>query len=181
MPHNLEDSIALLKRTPAVLDALLRGLPESFTETAEGESTWTVSAVIAHLIHAEHDDWMPLASVILQSGETQPFPPFPRDGYLRFKQGKSLDELLDDFAQVRAKNLDALRTLRLTSEDLSRTGRHPSFGPVTLSQLLATWAAHDLTHLHQISRIMASQYREAVGPWTRFLGVMQCSGHSANS
>ena len=94
MKHNLENTIALLTRTPAALDALLRGLPEIWTETGEGEGTWSVSTVIAHLIHAEHDDWMPRATVILQAGETQPFPPFPRDGYVRFKQGKSLGDLL---------------------------------------------------------------------------------------
>jgi hypothetical protein len=179
--QNLENTIALLARTPAALDAFLRGLPEMWTETGEGEGTWSVSTVIAHLIHAEHDDWMPRATVILQAGETQPFPPFPRDGYVRFKQGKALGDLLYDFANVRAQNLDALRSLNLTLQDLQRTGHHPSFGPVTLSQLLATWAAHDLTHLHQISRIMAHQYRESVGPWTRFLGVMQCTGHSASA
>jgi hypothetical protein len=124
---------------------------------------------------------MPRVTVLLQPGETQPFPPFPRDGHLRFKQGKSLGELLDDFASVRAQNLASLKALSLTPADLNRTGLHPAFGPVTLSQLLATWAAHDLTHLHQISRIMAYQYREAVGPWTRYLGVMQCSGHRAAS
>lgn len=179
MEHNLESTIALLARTPAALDALLRGLPAQWTETGEGEGTWSVSTVVAHLIHADHDDWMPRATVILQSGQTQPFPPFPRDGYARFKQGKSLDDLLDDFAHVRARSLDDLRALNLTAEDLRRTGSHPSFGAVTLSKLLATWAAHDLNHLHQISRIMAHQYREAVGPWSRFLGVMQCAGHSA--
>jgi len=181
MKHNLENTIALLTRTPAALDALLRGLSEIWTETGEGEGTWSISTVIAHLIHAEHDDWMPRATVILHAGETQPFPPFPRDGYVRFKQGKSLDDLLDDFANVRSTNIGALRALNLTPEDMRRTGHHPSFGVVTLSQLLATWAAHDLTHLHQISRIMACQYREAVGPWDRFLGVMQCTGHSASA
>jgi len=179
MEHKLEDTIALLARTPAALDALLRGLPEMWTEVGEGVGTWSVSTVVAHLIHAEHDDWMPRATVILQSGETLPFPPFPRDGYVRFKQVKTLGQLLDDFAFIRTKNLSDLRALNLTSEDLNRRGRHPAFGPVTLSQLLATWAAHDLTHLHQISRIMAHQYREAVGPWSRFLGVMQCAGHSS--
>jgi hypothetical protein len=181
MAHNLQNTIALLARTPSALDTLLRDLPSMWTEANEGDGTWSVSTVIAHLIHAEHDDWMPRATVILQSGETQPFPPFPRDGYLHFEQGKSLAQLLDDFANFRAKNLDALRALNLTPADLQQKGRHPSFGTVTLSQLLATWAAHDLTHLHQISRIMAYQYREAVGPWTRFLGVMQCSGHSASA
>lgn len=181
MEHNLENTIALLSRTPAALDALLRGLPAAWTEAGEGDGTWSVSTVIAHLIHAEHDDWMPRAAVILQSGETQPFPPFPRDGYLHFKQGKSLGELLDDFAAVRAQNLLDVKALNLTPDDLRRTGNHPTFGPVTLSQLLATWAAHDLTHLHQIARIMAYQYHEAVGPWTRFLGVMQCTAHSASA
>ena len=179
MDHNLQDTIALLTRTPAALDALLRGLPPVWTETSEGEGTWSVSTVLAHLIHAEHDDWMPRANVILHAGQTQPFPPFPRDGYVRFKQGKLLGELLDDFAEVRAQNLEALRAFNLTPTDLERRGHHPAFGEVTLSQLLATWAAHDLNHLHQIARIMAVQYREAVGPWTRFLGVMQCAGHSA--
>jgi len=179
MEHNLENTLVLLARTPAALDALLRGLPEMWTEAGEGEGTWSASTIVAHLIHAEHDNWMPRATVILQSGVMQPFPPFPRDGYVRFKQGKTLGQLLDDFASVRAKNLSNLRALNLAPEDLNRLGKHPSFGSVTLSQLLATWAAHDLTHLHQISRIMAYQYREAVGPWSRFLGVMQCAGHSS--
>ena len=100
---------------------------------------------------------------------------------MRYSRGKTLDQLLDEFAQARAKGLGELRALNLTAEDLRRRGRHPSFGVVTLSELLATWAAHDLTHLHQISRIMAFQYREAVGPWVRFLGVMQCTGHSAGA
>ena len=179
MEHNLENTTALLARTPAALDALLRGLPEMWTEEGEGDNTWSVSTVVAHLIHAEHEDWMPRVHSILDSAEPQPFPPFPRDGYLRFKQGKNLSALLDEFANVRAQKIDEIRSLHLTPEDLGRQGLHPSFGLVTLSQLLATWAAHDLTHLHQISRILAYQYREAVGPWTRFLGVMQCSGHSA--
>ncbi len=104
------------------------------------------------------------------------FAPFDRDGYVRYSKDKTLAQLLDEFARVRAKALGELLEMKLTAEDLKRRGRHPSFGVVTLSELLATWAAHDLTHLHQISRIMAYQYREAVGPWVRFLGVMQCAG-----
>ena len=179
MEHNLQNTIALLARTPVALDALLRPLPEMWTESNEGEGTWTVSDVVAHLIHAEHDNWMPRATMILQSGESQEFGPLDRGGYKLYRQGQTLGQLLDDFASVRAKNLSNLRALNLTPEDLNRLGKHPAFGSVTLSQLLATWAAHDLTHLHQISRIMAYQYREAVGPWSRFLGVMQCAGHSS--
>ena len=176
-----ENTIALLERTPAALDALLRGLPEMWTETNEGEDTWSVRTVVAHLIHGEDEDWIPRARMILESGEAQAFAPFDREGHVRYSQGKTMEQLLDEFAQARAKGLRDLRDLKLTPQDLERRGRHPTFGAVTLSELLATWAAHDLTHLHQISRIMAYQYREAVGPWVRFLGVMQCAGHSAGA
>jgi hypothetical protein len=181
MEQNLENTIALLERTPAALDALLRGLPEMWTETNEGEHTWSVRTVVAHLIHEEDENWIPRARVILESGEAQAFAPVDREGHARYSQGKTLEQLLDEFAQARAKGLEYLRALKLTAEDLQRQGRHPSLGTVTLLQLLATWAMHDLTHLHQISRIMAYQYREAVGPWVRFLGVMQCTGHSAGA
>jgi hypothetical protein len=122
---------------------------------------------------------MARARRILEFGETRAFDPFDRFAQARESEGKTLPELLDEFARLRSQNLDQLRGLNLKAEDLERRGRHPSLGVVTLSQLLATWAAHDLTHLHQISRLMAHQYREAVGPWTEFLGVMKCKGHSS--
>jgi hypothetical protein len=178
MGHELGNTIALLERTPAALDALLRGLPEVWTESNEGGNTWSVSTVVAHLIHCEQENWMPRARHVLQSDETQPFPAFDREGHLRSKGSKSLAQLLDEFARARRKGLEELRALHLTAADLARRAMHPTFGSVTLSELLATWAAHDLTHLHQISRIMAHQLREAVGPWARYLGVMQCAGHS---
>jgi DinB family protein len=112
-------------------------------------------------------------------GESRAFTHFDRRGYVRECQDKSLAQLLDEFARLRVENLDELRRLNLRQEDLARSAQHPSLGEVTLSELLATWAAHDLTHLHQLSRVMAHQYREAVGPWRAFLGVMQCSGHSS--
>ena len=178
MKHELENTMALLERTPAALNALLRGLPEVWTEMNEGGNTWRVSTVIAHLIHCEHEDWMPRARHILHANETQPFPPFDREGHVRHKGGKTLPQLLDEFAGARKKGLEELCALKLTPKDLERRAKHPTLGSVSLSELLATWAAHDLTHLHQISRIMAHQVREAVGPWVRFLGVMQCAGHS---
>ena len=177
--HNLQHTVSLLTRTPSALDALLRDLPETWTLHNEGENTWSAFDVIGHLIHGERTDWMVRTKVILQHGEGQPFERFDRWAQQRESQGKSLGQLLDEFARLRSENLDELRALNLRPEDLERRGRHPVLGVVTLSQLLATWAAHDLTHLHQISRIMAHQYREAVGPWTVFLGVMQCAGHSS--
>ena len=179
MEHNLSETIALLIRTPAALNALLRDLPETWTHRNEGESTWSVFGIVGHLIHAERTDWIPRAKFLLQFGETLPFPPFDRLGHVRESQGKSLPQLLDEFARVRSESLGQLRGLNLQPEDLPRRGCHPAFGSVTLAQLLATWAAHDLTHLHQISRVMAHQYSQAVGPWSAYLGVLRCAGHSA--
>ena len=176
---NLEQTAALLGRTPMALNALLRELPEAWTLRNEGANTWSVFDVIGHLIHGERTDWMPRARIILQSGEARPFDPFDREAQRRESRGKSLGQLLDEFARLRTENLAELRALQLTPKDFERRGRHPALGVVTLSQLLATWATHDLTHLHQISRIMAHQYREAVGPWSQYLGVLQCAGHSA--
>jgi hypothetical protein len=181
MEDNLAQTISLLSRTPAALDALLRDLPEAWTLRNEGEGTWSVFDVVGHLIHGERSDWMTRARVILRAGENQPFEPFDRLGHVRESRGKSLDQLLEEFARLRSENLIELRALNLGQEDLERRGRHPALGVVTLSELLATWAVHDLTHLHQIARIMAHQCRDAVGPWSRYLGVLQCAGHSASA
>lgn len=178
MEHNLRDTIALLNRTPATLDALLRELPEAWTSSNEGENTWSAFDVVGHLIHGERTDWMPRARLIRQFGEARAFEPFDRNAQARESRGKSLNQLLDEFGKLRAENLRELRSWNLGPRELALQGRHPALGLVTLSQLLATWAAHDLTHLHQISRIMAHQYREAVGPWKAYLGVMRCDGHS---
>jgi hypothetical protein len=180
MDHDLHHTISLLARTPAALNALLRDLPEAWTFRNEGEDTWSAFDVVGHLIHGERTDWMSRAKRILQFGETRAFDSFDRWGHTREAQGKSLGQLLDEFARLRSENLAELRALNLRPEDLALRGSHPSLGAVTLSELLATWAAHDLTHLHQISRIMAHQYREAVGPWSRYLGVLHCSGHSSS-
>jgi len=179
MEFDLGHTISLLSRTPAVLNTLLGDLPETWTLRNEGENTWSAFDVVGHLIHGERTDWMPRARMILQSGEAQTFEPFDRWGHVRESQGKSLGQLLEEFGGLRLENLIELRALNLRQEDLERRGRHPALGIVTLSELLATWAAHDLTHLHQISRVMAHQYREAVGPWSAYLGVLRCAGHSS--
>ncbi len=155
MEHNLSDTMALLTRTPAALDALLRDLPEAWTLRNEGEKSWSAFDVVGHLIHGERTDWMPRARMILEFGETQAFARFDRWAQARESEGKTLGQLLDEFAQVRAENLGELRAMNLRREGLERRGRHPVLGVVTLSQLLATWAAHDMTHLHQISRVIA--------------------------
>jgi hypothetical protein len=179
MEHDLQDTLSLLNRTPGALNALLRDLPEMWTSRNEGGNTWSAFDVVGHLIHADRTDWMPRVRTVLQFGEAQTFAPFDRWGMARETLGKSLGQLLDEFAHLRSENLEQLRALNLQRADLERRGRHPALGVVTLSELLATWATHDLTHLHQISRVMAHQYHEAVGPWSAYLGVLQCAGHSS--
>lgn len=178
MNQNLDETLAILTRTPAVLNTLLRDMPDSWTLQNEGEKTWTPYDVIGHLIYADRTAWMPRARVILEHGEAEAFAPLDRTAQERESEGKSLAQLLDEFARVRAENVGAIRAKNLQSADFERRGKHPVFGPVTLSQLLAAWTVHDLTHLHQISRVMAHQYRAAVGPYNRYLGVLQCAGHS---
>jgi GNAT superfamily N-acetyltransferase len=178
VPTTLEQTVALLARTPRTLDVLLRDLPAEWTRTNEGDGTWSVYDIVGHLAHGERTEWMARAKMILEFGETRTFDRFDRLAQERESQGRTLGQLLDEFAHLRSKNLETLRALNLLPDDLERRGRHPVFGTVTLGQLLATWAAHDMTHLHQISRVMAHQYREAVGPWSVYLGVLQCAGHS---
>jgi len=176
---NLDETIVVLTRTPATLDTLLRGLPETWVRSNEGKDTWSAFDIVGHLIVGERTDWMPRTRLILENGEARPFDPFDRFAQSKENQDKSLEQLLDDFARLRRENLAALQALNLRHEDMSRRGRHPALGVVTLQQLLATWAVHDLTHVHQLSRVMAHQYRDAVGPWSAYLGVLQCSGHSS--
>ena len=179
MEPTITSTLALLAATPATLDALLRHLPENLVHASEGPGTWTVAQVLAHLIHGERTDWLPRVQIILRAGESETFPTFQREAHLG--DTRSLPELLTEFTELRAISLANLEALMLTPQDLERCGRHPAFGVVTLSQLLATWPAHDLTHLHQIARILASQYREAVGPWSLYLGVLHCDGHSGKA
>ncbi|HEU5350080.1 MAG TPA: DinB family protein [Terracidiphilus sp.] len=179
MEPTLLHTLALLRRTPPALSALLTDLPETFTLTDEGPYTWNAHDVLGHLIHCERTDWLPRARHILQHGQSLPFPPFDRLGHVRAIHGKALPQLLDEFSHQRAVSLSDLADLNLQPADLDRLGTHSAFGAVTLAQLLSAWAAHDLTHLHQLSRILAHPLRNAVGPWSSYLGVMQCAGHSA--
>jgi hypothetical protein len=174
----LAEATAVLTRTPATLNALLRGLPDIWVRSNEGIDTWSAFDIVGHLIFGERTDWMPRVRTVLESGEARPFEPFDRFAQLKQGQDKSLEQLLDDFAGLRTENLEALQALNLQPADLIRRGRHPALGVVTLSQLLATWAVHDLTHVHQLSRVMAHRYRGTVGPWNVYLGVLQCTGHS---
>jgi hypothetical protein len=174
-PFVMAEGVAILERTPATLDALLRGLPDGWIAAHEGGETWSPFDVIGHLIHGEETDWIPRARIILEHGEARTFDKFDRLAQASRSQGRSLASLLDEFATLRQTNLRALTALHITEPDLDRRGRHPAFGEVTLGQLLATWVAHDLDHVVQIARVLGQQYSDAVGPWRVYLRVISGS------
>jgi hypothetical protein len=171
-PFALDEATAILSRTPATLDALLRGLPDGWIQAHEGGDTWSPYDVVGHLIHGERTDWMGRARIVLEHGESQAFEPFDRFAQFRESEGKSLDDRLDEFGVLRRINLEALARLQVTAADLDRRGRHPALGGVTLRQLLATWVAHDLDHISQIARVLARQYTDEVGPWRAYLRII---------
>jgi len=168
----LEESLAILTRTPATLDSLLRDLPDPWTSADEGPGTWSPYVVIGHLIHTERSDWIPRLLIILEHGESRPFDPLDREAQLRQPDKKSLSALLDEFKDCRNVSVDRLRAVHLSTPQLELSGRHPALGRVTVRQLLATWTAHDLAHILQISRVMAKRYKQEVGPWAEYLSVM---------
>ena len=172
MNFALEDALPVLSRTPAVLRSLLADLPESWTRATEGPDTWSPFDIVGHLIHGERTDWIVRTEILLTQGETQPFTPFDRFAQFEASRGKTLHELLDTFAGLRAANLIRLESLGLTAQDLDRRGRHPELGSCTLGELLATWVAHDLSHIAQIARVMGRQYTTAVGPWRAYLPML---------
>jgi hypothetical protein len=172
MAFNLDHGIEVLERTPHVLRSLLDGLPDHWTRRNEGGNTWSPYDVVGHLIHGERTDWMTRLRIILEDGPNKTFAKFDRFAQFRESEGKSLEQLLAEFADARRDNLAALRALALSESDLDRTGIHPVFGEVTARQLLATWVAHDLDHVVQISRVMAYQLATDVGPWQKYLRIV---------
>jgi hypothetical protein len=169
--YDLNDAVAVLERTPASLSALLVGLPARWVTATEGEGTWSPYDVVGHLINADRTNWIPRAQHIL-SGASGPFPPFDRTAQFRESQGRSIAALLAEFAELRKESVAALLGMQLTSTELDQTGIHDALGEVRLSQLLATWVVHDLTHLAQVVRTMAKVYGAAVGPWSAYLSIL---------
>jgi hypothetical protein len=172
MNFDLTAGIPILERTPRVLRSMLEGLSAEWIDATEGPDTWSPYVIVGHLIHGERTDWIPRAKIIREQGDDRRFTPFDRFAQFRESEGKSLTDLLDEFEKLRAENVVTLSSWKLTDEQLALEGEHPAFGSVTLRQLLATWVAHDLGHIAQTARVMAKQYREAVGPWREYLPVM---------
>ena len=172
MHFNLTKTLEILERTPTVLHDLLSGLSDDWVMNNEGEDTWSPYDIIGHLNHGERTDWMPRLEIILHKDDKK-FIPYDRFAQVRESEGKNLQQLLTKFTEIRKNNIEKLKSENITEEDLDKTGIHPEFGDITLRQLLATWTIHDLTHIAQITRVMAKQYKEAIGPWTKYFRVIQ--------
>ncbi|MEO9871262.1 DinB family protein [Ekhidna sp.] len=173
MQFDLNKSLEILERTPVVIKGLLSGISTDWTSSNEGENTWSPFDIVGHLVHGEEVDWLPRTKIILQHGNSQPFEPFDRFAQFEKSKGKSLNQLLDEFEQLRTANLKELRVLNIMDDDLSKTGMHPGLGKITLQNLLSSWTVHDLGHIVQISRVLAKQYTSEVGPWTQYMAVLK--------
>lgn len=173
MVFSLGKSIEILERTPDVLNVMLQDLSIEWTSNNEGADTWSVYDIVGHLIHGELTDWIPRMEIILSDSANKKFELFDRFAQFENSKGKTLTQLLKEFQSLRKENMRLLKSKELTENDLHKTGVHPAFGDVTLSQLIATWTVHDLNHIAQISRVMAKQYKEEVGPWTAYLKILQ--------
>lgn len=172
MQYSITRSLEILERTPAVLQSLLAGLPDDWVMPNEGPETFSPYDVIGHLIHGEKTDWVVRAKMILEFGNTRTFERYDRFAQYEESKGKSLQKLLDEFAAIRKENMNWFKALNLTEGDLNRKGMHPVLGEVTLRNLLATWVVHDLTHIAQVTRVMAKQYKTEMGPWPDFFRIL---------
>ena len=173
MHYSIEKSCEILDRTPMALQSLLAGLDEDWVMNNEGPETFSPFDVIGHLIHGEKTDWVPRAKMILEFGLSKTFVPFDRFSQYEVSRGKTLQQLLDEFEDIRKENLVWFTSLQLSENDLDKKGMHPVLGAVSLRNLLSTWVVHDLTHIAQVTRVMAKQYREEIGPWTDFFRILK--------
>lgn len=172
MPFRLEDACSILRSTPRVFSELFRELPQEWLDARDTPDSFSALDVLGHLIYGEQTDWIPRARIILECGESRPFDPFDRRGFLPLLEGRSTADLLQMFAELREQNLDALKSLHLGPDELALTGTHPTLGRVTLRNLIAAWAVHDLGHTSQAVRTLAAQYRDEVGPWRAYMSIL---------
>ena len=172
-PFSLDDARVLLRHAPQRVAALLQPLPPRLLTVNEGPGTWTCVEVLSHLVWCEEDNWVQRVRVLREHGSGEAFRSFDREeGFHRYA-GWSIDRLLTEFSNLRARNLADVETLSLTVSDLAAEGRHPTFGPVTLEQLLATWVTHDFAHLTQMARILTKESGRYVGPWRAFFSLLR--------
>jgi len=172
MQFNLNQVLEIIERTPLAIEALLHGVSDEWISNNEGEETWSPFDIVGHLIQGEKTDWIPRMELILSSAPDKTFESFDRFAQFKESEGKTIHQLLAEFKSLRNKNTSLLRSKNLTEADYNKTGIHPSFGQVTLKQLLSTWVAHDMSHIAQISRVLAKQYKDEVGPWAKYLRIL---------
>lgn len=172
MKFKLNTALEVLERTPQILHSLLNNLSKDWIFSNEGDDTWSPFDIIGHLIHGEKTDWIPRMQIILSVSEDKVFKPFDRFAQFEHSKGEPLDKLLKEFELLRNKNLEILKHLDLTEDQLQLKGIHPELGEVSLSQLIASWVTHDLGHIAQISRVMAKQYKTEVGPWSTYIAII---------
>ena len=175
------EAVEVLERTPRILSAWMSGLSTPWLDDREAEGTFSPRDVVGHLIHGEKTDWMPRVRLIREFADRRPFEAFDRVGFQDANAGRSMDSLLEEFAQLRRENLAELVALGLGEEDLRARGLHPALGPVELGQLIATWVTHDLNHLGQIARVMARRNDRAVGPWKDYLGILSWNSRAGRA
>jgi Protein of unknown function (DUF664). len=172
MRLDIQKATEVLERTPKALGAMLDGVSDEWT-TGGNKSNWAPFDIIGHLIHGEETDWIPRAEIILQQGNDRTFVPFDRVAQFQLSKGKSLRDLLKKFEAKRRESLDTLMSWNLSDEQLKLKGIHPEFGDVSLSELIAAWVTHDLSHISQIAVFMARKYTEAVGPWKEYMSILR--------
>ena len=172
MKYKLKESREILERTPYIIQAFLKNISSDWAKQNEGGESWSPYEILGHLIHGERTDWIPRCQIILDFGTSHPFTPFDRNAQKNESKGKSLSQLIDEFKKLRKENLAKLDAMELTEEDLEKKGMHPALGEVNLSELLASWTVHDLSHIAQIARVMAKQYRNEIGPWEEYLTIV---------
>jgi len=172
MEYSIDTALEILEQTPKTLKSFLWELSEEWLFSNEGKATWSPFDVVGHLIHGENTDWVPRMNIILSHKEDKTFKPYDRFAQFENSKGKNMHDLLEEFERLRNKNITYVKSLHLTENELALKGNHPSLGEVTLKELLATWTTHDLGHIVQISRVMAKQYKAEVGPWTKFISVL---------
>lgn len=173
MKFQVEQAVEILSNTPLVLNSLLGNLSNDWTESEANKENWSPFDVVGHYIHAEETDWIPRAEVILSRDVNLTFEPFDRFAQFEKSKGKTLDELLETFRELRKRNIELLQSWNLTDEKLNLKAMHPELGEVTLEQLLSTWVVHDLTHIRQIVTVMAKKYTENVGVWKEYLSILK--------
>ena len=172
MEYDIQKSIQVLERTPKVIKEMLTGIDDVWINSNEGGESWSPFDIVGHLIHGEKTDWIARIKIVLEQGEKNTFDPFDRFAQFEESKGKTIDQLMDEFEQLRIQNLAAFKAFNIRPDQYDLKAMHPSLGEVTLNNLLATWVAHDLGHIAQIARVMAKQYKDEVGPWYEYIPIL---------